>query len=141
LAQALGVMDGYWFTSNLFEVEPGEDEEVNPGRYGRQLAIWLKSQLEKRGYHVEPVIAEDWGRCLMCSRDPFLLWVGCGNVDADPSAPPEQIVWHCFPVAEVPFFKRLFKKPETAGALTQLDADLLSILAEHPQIALVEEPS
>jgi len=66
-------MDGYRFTSDLFEIEPGEDEQINPRRYGRQLASWLKAGLESRGYSVEPVIAEDWGRCLMCSRDPFLL--------------------------------------------------------------------
>ena len=66
-------MDGYWFTSKLFTVEAGEDEEVNPGRYGRQLATWLKAQLEQRGYGVEPVITEDWGRCLMLSRDPFFV--------------------------------------------------------------------
>ena len=73
-------MNGYWFTSTLFQIEPGEDAEINPGRYGRQLAIWLKGQLEHRGYSVEPIINEDWRRCLMCSRDPFMLWVGCGNV-------------------------------------------------------------
>ena len=77
-------MNGYWFTSSLFKIEPGEDEEINPGCYGRQLAVWLKKQLEERGYSVEPIINEDWGRCLMCSRDPFMLWVGCGNMDAKP---------------------------------------------------------
>jgi hypothetical protein len=96
-------MNGYWFTSPLFEVEPGEDEDINPGRYGRQLAVWLKKQLEGRGYSVEPIINEDWGRCLICSRDPFMLWVGCGN-----AADPQQfghahvegaLVWHCFAAA------------------------------------------
>jgi len=23
-------MNGYWFTSTKFEIEPGEDEEINP---------------------------------------------------------------------------------------------------------------
>jgi hypothetical protein len=134
-------MNGYWFTTSLFEVEPGEDEEINPGLYGRQLALWLKAQLEQRGYSVEPIIAEDWGRCLMCSRDPFLLWVGCGNADTDPADPAtEPIIWHCFPVAEVPFWKRLFARPDTGPALKQLDADLHFILSTHPEIALVEEP-
>jgi hypothetical protein len=64
-------MKGYWFTSLLFKIEPGEDEEINPGRYGRRLSIWLKKQLEGRGHSIEPIINEDWGRCLMCSRDPF----------------------------------------------------------------------
>ena len=134
-------MDGYWFTSNLFTVEPGEDEEVNPGRYGRQLAIWLKAQLEQRGYGVEPVIAEDWGRCLMLSRDPFLLWVGCGNVDGSEVGPPnDKIIWHCFPAAEVPLLKRLFGKPDTSAALSKLDADLRAILSTEPAVKLVAEP-
>ncbi|WP_202840739.1 hypothetical protein [Luteimonas saliphila] len=135
-------MDGYWFTSNLFTVEPGEDEEVNPGRYGRQLAIWLKAQLKQCDYSVEPVIAEDWGRCLMLSRDPFLLWVGCGNVDDLAADDPTngKITWHCFPAAEVPLFKRLFGKPDTSAALSKLNADLRSILSTESAITLVAEP-
>jgi hypothetical protein len=66
-------MDGYWFKSTLFEIEPGEDKEINPRMYGRQLSVWLKAQLELHGYFVEPIIKEDWGRCLMCSRQPFSL--------------------------------------------------------------------
>ena len=135
-------MEGYWFTSNLFSVEPGEDEEINPGRYGRQLALWLRTQLEKRGYSVEPVIAEDWGRCLMLSRKPFLLWVGCGNVDESVDDDPSnnRVIWHCFSSAEVPLFKRLFTRLDTATALSKLDADLHAILNAEPAIRLVSEP-
>ena len=135
-------MDGYWFTSGLFTVEPGEDEEINPGRYGRQLATWLKAQLEQHGYSVEPVIAEDWGRRLMLSRSPFLLWVGCGNVDGSAEEEPSKstITWHCFPAAEIPFFKRLFGKPDTSAALSKLDADLRTILSSESAITLVAEP-
>jgi hypothetical protein len=135
-------MNGYWFTSSLFSIEPGEDEEINPGRYGRQLAAWLKNQLELCGYNVEPVIAEDWGRCLMLSRDPFLLWVGCGNID-DPEndlLSSENIIWHCFSVAEVPFFNRIFSKPDTTSALSKLHADLGAILSAEPAIILMAEP-
>jgi len=135
-------MDGYWFTSDMFTVELGEDKEINPGRYGRQLAIWLKAQLEQRGYSVEPVIAEDWGRCLMLSRDPFMLWVGCGNVDDsaedDPSS--SMITWHCFPSAEVPLFKRIFGKQDTSAALSKLDADLRFILSAARTIRWVADP-
>ena len=134
-------MDGYWFTSKLFAVESGEDEEVNPGRYGRQLATWLKAQLEQRGYGVEPVINEDWGRCLMLSRDPFLLWVGCGNVDEAGEDPTDdKIIWHCFPAAEAPLLKRFFGKPETTAALSKLDAVLHDILSTTPAVTLVPEP-
>lgn len=135
-------MDGYWFTSNLFTVEAGEDEDINPGRYGRQLAIWLKAQLEQRGYSVEPIIAEDWGYCLMLSRDPFLLWIGCGNMDSPTlhNAIDDRITWHCFSFAEIPFFKRLFGKLDTSAAVSKLNADLYAILSAEPAITLVAHP-
>lgn len=140
-------MSQYWFKSNLFEIEPGEDEEINPGIYGRQLANWLKLRLEEAGYEAEPVIAEDWGRCIVVSREPFMLWVGCGNVmdvttskDDDLLPAKEDVVWTCFAVAEVSLWKRLFKKPDTAPALGKLVATLATILGSEPRIQLVEEP-
>ena len=27
----------FWFKSSLFEIEPGEDEEINPNIYGKQV--------------------------------------------------------------------------------------------------------
>jgi len=139
-------MEGYWFKSSKFEIEPGEEEEINPRRYGRQLAVWLKAQLEESGYSVESIINEDWGCCLMCARDPFMLWVGCGNAtdmeaahdDALPKK--EDVVWHCFATAEVFFWKRLFRKIDTASAVAKLQADLGRILAAEPAIKLVNEP-
>jgi hypothetical protein len=134
-------MDGFWFKSSLFSVESDEDSETNPGRYGRQLADWLKVKFEQRGYDIESVIAEDWGRCLMVSRDPFLLWVGCGNVDSEANEPLKgDIVWHCFVAAEVPFLKRIFGKPDTTSSLSKLHHDLHEILQGEPEISLVDEP-
>jgi hypothetical protein len=135
----------YWFRSARFEIEPGEDGEINPGIYGKQLARWLKARLEDRGYKVEPIINEDWGRCLMCSRDPFLLWVGCGNMtdlSVTPGVipPKEQIIWTCFATAWVPFWKKLFSKTDTEPAVARLHADLGAILTGEPGITLVEEP-
>lgn len=52
-------MDGYRFSSDLFEIEPGEDEAITPRMHGRQLARWLKMRLEARGYEVGPVIEQD----------------------------------------------------------------------------------
>jgi hypothetical protein len=134
-------MNVYRFASTLFEIEPGEDEEINPRMYGRQLAAWLKTQLEACGYAVEPVIAEDWGRCLM--------WVGCGNETdyataqpGDPPPPAEDVVWVCSAEAEIPLWKRLFKRPDPSAALARLDADLKRILDDEPGIAMLAvEPS
>ena len=138
-------MDEFRFRSDLFQIEPGEDEEINPRMYGRQLANWLKARLEARGYVVETVIAEDWGRCLMLSREPFDLWVGCGNMmdygaarEGDPPPAIEDVTWTCFSTAQVPWMKRLLGKVDTAPALAKLDADLEAILRGEARIRLVE---
>ena len=143
--------EGYWFKSSKFEIEPGEDDEINPLIYGRQLARWLKERLEGRGYAVEDIINEDWGRCLMCSRDPFMLWVGCANMTEDeiasdnaagkaPLPATENIVWHCFAEAEVSFVKRWLRTIDTQPAVAKLDQDLGEILRAEPEITLVPEP-
>ncbi len=146
LTPALGRMKVYQFSSNLFEVEPDEDEEINPRMYGRQLAHWLKNQLEMNGYTVEPIINEDWGRCLMCSREPFMLWVGCGNspdyLTAKPGDPPpakEDIIWSCFAEAELSLWQRYVKRLDTSEALTTLDTTLLNILSSERRIKPFEE--
>lgn len=139
-------MNGYWFKSSLFEVDPREDEETNPRRYGRQLAHWLRPRLEQRGYAVADVFAEDWGWCVMCQSNPFSLWVGCGNMEdfqAKPEDPPpsgESVIWHCFPAAKVPLLARAFGRVDAAPALERLDADLGEILASDPSITFVSEP-
>ncbi|PZQ32000.1 MAG: hypothetical protein DI562_04305 [Stenotrophomonas acidaminiphila] len=138
-------MHVYRFTSNLFEVEPGEDEEINPRMYGRQLAGWLKARLDQRGQQVECIVAEDWGRCLMIGREEFALWVGCGSSpdydtakQGDPPPPKESIVWHCFAEAELTAWQRLVKRLDATHALEKLDCDLREILSNEPAIQLFE---
>ncbi len=132
-----------YFRSTLFRVEPGEEEEVNPGRYGRQLAYWLKDRFAGLGYRDPEVIAEDWGWCVMLQRDPFMLWIGCGNQDTDdedfdPYKEPERIVWGCFVTGEVPFFQRLFRKVDPV-AVRKVEQQLADILAGEPQVTRVSE--
>jgi hypothetical protein len=133
----------FWFKSSLFEIEPGEDDEINPGIYGRQLATWLAVKLRGRRYQVE-VINEDWGRCVMCLRDPVYLWVGCGNMTSESPQPKppkkEGIVWHCFVTCEIPFWKRLFKRINAQPLVEKLTEELSSMLRSEPGIEFVEEP-
>ena len=133
----------FWFKSSLFEIEPGEDDEINPAIYGRQLSAWLAVKLRGCGYRVE-VINEDWGRCIMCMRDPVWLWVGCGNITSEtPEREPpkkEDIVWHCFVTCEIPFWKRLFKRIDPQPLIKKLTEELSSILTSEPGIEFVDEP-
>ena len=136
----------YCFTSDLFQIEPGEDKQTNPYRYGKQLSYWLSERLSADGYPNAEVVPEDWGWCVMCSRDPFMLWVGCGNSETmetleNPELLKTQpIVWQCFVVAEVPFWKRIFGKTATETSERELNDKLRSLLASEPRIQMVECP-
>jgi hypothetical protein len=134
-----------WLRSSLFEIEAGEDQQTNPGRYGKQLSTWLRSKLIERGYKAAEVLPEDWGWCVMCRREPFLLWIGCGSVFDDsqyPNSPPpgREVTWSCFVTAEKPFLRGLFKRIDTSAAVEALFKDVEAILAAEPSISLTEEP-
>jgi hypothetical protein len=135
---------GFWFKSSLFAIEAGEDRKTNPGRYGRHLAKWLGEKLRAFGYSVE-VIPEDWGWCIMCSRHPCWLWIGCGNMDSDSPGqqkePPrkEEVVWNCYVVGEFPFW-RFSRRGDVKPAVDKLERELSSVLSSQPDIQFVEEP-
>ena len=147
--------EGFWFKSDLFQIQPGEDEDTNPGCYGKELGNWLCNKFKDLGYEVEDLIAEDWGWCVMCYSRDYLLWVGCGSMmiddfpdSYDPESPPnsKDVVWHVFPVVEVPFFfirswiKKLFGKLDTKKPLQKLRDELKSILDKEPRIEGCESP-
>ena len=136
-----------WFRASQFQIEAGEDEETNPRCYGKHLATWLRGKLIAEGYAVEEVIAEDWGWCVMCRRNPFMLWVGCANIhdysksgQDGPLPLGGEVVWSCIIVAEVPMLARLFSRPDTDGATSQLYAQVKRILSAELDIVFVEEP-
>lgn len=137
----------FWFRSPLFEVEPGEDAETNPLCYGRALANWLAAALREEGVEVESVIPEDWGWCVIVKRTPFLLWVGCGNVQeheeqlSNDALPQRQdVVWTCMVVAEVPLLKRLFRAPDTGAEVDEIYWRIKRIVTAARGTTFVDPP-
>ncbi|HMB93247.1 MAG TPA: hypothetical protein VKP65_20515 [Rhodothermales bacterium] len=142
--------EGYYFTSTLFEIEQGEDEETNPGCYGKALAAWIAARLTQFGY--EPyVVPEDWGWCVVCMEGEYWLWVGCSAVhDAafydsyDPASHPDgkDVEWYVFTHVEIPFFKvrsimrKWFGRLDTDALQRKLAAELHSILSDEAEIVL-----
>ena len=119
------------FQTDFFKPISGEDEETNPGRYGKALAQWLAEQLEKRGVTVEGVIPEDFGWVVMLSRKPYMLWLGCGNTDGTTNE------WSVFPVAETSMLQRLFKRVDPAPEIEKLKVHLSELLPSIPGVSNV----
>ena len=59
------------FKSDAFPPYLGEDEEINPGRWGKRLADYLVAELPKHGVEIKDTYVEDWGILLHIKNDAF----------------------------------------------------------------------
>ena len=69
------------FRSDRFPPYDGESDAINPGRFGKRLAEFLRNGLAARGFAAAEPVAEDWGWCLPIRNVGFDLWIGIGNMD------------------------------------------------------------
>ena len=67
------------FRTAKFPPHDDEGAKVNPGRYGKRLAEYLKTHLTEQGVECADIYPEDWGWAIPIKNDAFPLWVGCGN--------------------------------------------------------------
>lgn len=102
------------FRSDAFPACPGEDEEINPGRYGKRLAEFIAAELPRKGYRVRDVYAEDWGWVVELDNAEFPLWVGVGNYEEYDDG------FLCFIEPSKPFVRRWFRSVPTGGTIERL---------------------
>ena len=134
--RALGVMSAsvhLLFRSTGFPPEPGEDEETNPGVFGRALAVWLADQLPRRGRTVKGIIPEDFGRLVEVQIPRGRLYIAVSSTDHTATE------WRVFAMAEQGFLSRLVRTSVDEQALSKLLADLRSILETAPGITELRE--
>ena len=116
------------FRSDRFPAVAGEDKLVNPGRWGRRLADFVREGLVRKGFEAREPLAEDWGYMLPVSTVPFHMWVGCGNYEGYPDA------FLCFIEPHKPFVRKFLKKIDTRERVTALQRALDNILADDAGI-------
>jgi hypothetical protein len=127
------------FTSDAFPATPGEEEQINPGRWGRLLADYLRGELSNRGFSGPAPFAEDWGWAVEIENAEFRMFVGCGNLDGSPAfgvavEPSAKDQYLCFIEPSKPFVRRLFHRIDTIVRVTALSEALESALVSHPRI-------
>ena len=124
------ICDHVSFSSPYFAVETGEDKETNPGIYGKALACWVAERLQAHGISVDGgVIAEDFGRCVLVRRKPFMLWVACANADGSTTR------WQTFIAFENSLLNKLFRRIDPASDLQRLREHYRAIVEEVPGIS------
>ncbi len=117
------------FYSDRFPPYPGEEDEINPGCWGKRLAEFIYEGLKNRGFDVIEPAAEDWGWMVEIRNDEFPIWIGCGNLDGEDDG------YLCFIEPSTPFIRKfLFKKISTEADVEKVQAALNSILSSEPSI-------
>ena len=122
------------FKSKLFYPLLPNTSQVNPDRYGAELAWWLCRELVKVGIVTSYPYPQDWGWYIEYINDAGdAYWLCCGNVDGSGEK------WLCF---INPRGKGLFgwKKPSIQKAWLLLEA-LRQILETESSISDIQWPS
>ena len=138
-------MEDIFFKMQQFKVIENEDQETNPHRYGKELAVFLCVKLKKRGYPKADYFPEDWGWYINCPLDSFSLEIGCGNVETvEGSENPElyktdHVIWTCFVEPKVPFFRNLFKRIDTTPEKEKLHKLVHKIITEIPDVKFIKQ--
>jgi len=116
------------FRSSAFPSYEDEEETINPGRWGRRLAEYLKAKLEDRKIETDEIVIEDWGVTLPLKNDAFPLWIGCGNYEEYPDG------FLCFIEPSKPYVRRWFRKIDTTAIIARVADALDAILRTNPEI-------
>lgn len=113
------------FESTDFAVMDGEDDETNPGIYGRALAGWVAAQLE---VSEDDIIPEDFGWCVPAKSSPYRLYVACSSEDDSKNK------WRVFVFAEGGLMSRLLGRDSRAKEIESLFSKIKSVLSTHPGV-------
>ena len=123
------------FESTSFPIADGEDDETNPGLFGKSLAEWVAKRLRSRGIAAADVIAEDFGWCVSVPLPPYTGYVACCSVNDVGDQ------WQVFAFVEGGLLRRLIGRDERAVHLASLYSELKACLEESAEIhGLREEP-
>lgn len=119
------------FRSDAFQAYPDEEAEINPGRFGKRLAEFLKAGLDSFDTSTGDLIAEDWGWILPIVNPEFSLFVGVGNYEEYPDG------FLVFIEPSKPRIRRLpkfWKTLDVSRVVSALQAQLNDILEASPDV-------
>ena len=111
------------FRSKNFPPYNDEEEQINPGLWGKRLAEYLVDKLKPHGIETEEIIAEDWGWYIPIKNEGFHLAICCGHQNGDDDE------FLCFTDPATPIIRKLFKKIDATHELTRVVTAIGNILS------------
>lgn len=116
------------FRSDKFPPYDGEEEDINPGLWGKRIAEYFVDNLPHHGIETEEIIAEDWGWYVPIRNSGFRLAICCGHQSGDDDE------FLCFTDPAEPVVRKSFKKIDATQALTRLTMAMKEIIAADSDI-------
>jgi len=116
------------FRSSKFPPYEGEEDEINPGLWGKRLTEYLASELAKKGIDTDEMTVEDWGCYLPVRNEGFDLALCCGHQYGDD----DQFL--VFTEPSTPKVKKLFRTIDAEPQLTRILDALRKILESDTDI-------
>jgi len=116
------------FRSAKFPPYEGEEEQINPGLWGKRLAEYLVQKLSDKGIKTDGILGEDWGYYIPVQNEGFKLAICCGHQNGDDDE------FLCFTDPASPVVKKLFKTIDATAQLSRLTEALQQVLSSDPEI-------
>jgi hypothetical protein len=116
------------FRSSKFPPYEGEEEQINPGLWGKPLGEYFVAKLPAQGLAAGALIAEDWGWYLPVEVDGAKLALCCGHQYGDDDT------FICFTDPQQPVTRKLFRKVDVTAPLARLVAAVDAILSADPEV-------
>jgi hypothetical protein len=120
------------FRSMNFPPYDGEEEQINPGLWGKRLAEYFVDKLKSHGIETDEIIAEDWGWYIPVKNEGIRLAICCGHQNGDDDE------FLCFTDPATPIIRKLFKRIDATHELTRVVAAMENILSSDPGITDIE---
>jgi hypothetical protein len=118
------------FRTSAFPPYEDEEDQINPGRYGKRLAEFLALGLKEKGFETLDLVPEDWGWMIPIRNEEFDLWIGCGNYEEYPDEG-----FLCFIEPHTPIIRRrIFWKIETESKIKALQQAIDQVLDGNASI-------
>lgn len=116
------------FSSSAFQPVAGEDDDTNPGIFGRALAEWLAQTLPAAGLDAGEVMPEDFGWLVPVRTSPHKTYVACASNEEAPST------WQLFVFAEGGLLARLLGKDFRDRDVRRVFQAVHDAVRSHPSV-------
>lgn len=106
----------------------GEEDQINPGLWGKRLAEFLVVELKPYGIETEEIVAEDWGWYIPIKNERIRLAICCGHQNGDDDE------FLCFTDPAKPINRKLFKTIDVTNELERVVDAMEKILSSDSGI-------